>query len=93
MTVFGKGSKTNTIILPNGAYVRANTDWLAACRYGVGICWTPMSKPRHGWSLCFNEAVEKFDVKRFVDTVAETGAEYLIFTAITEADAKAQKCC
>lgn len=65
----------------DGTYVRANTDWLAACRYGVGICWTPASMPRHGWPVPFRQAVENFDVDRFVDNIAETGAEYLIFTA------------
>jgi hypothetical protein len=69
------------IVGADGTYVRANTDWLAACRYGVGICWTPVSKPRQGWPICFSEAVKNFDVKRFVDTIADTGAQYLIFTA------------
>jgi hypothetical protein len=40
-----------------------------------------VSKPREGWPVSFRDAVNNFDVKRFVDTVEETGAKYLIFTA------------
>ena len=30
------------------SYVRANTDWLAKCRYGIGVHWTAQTVPRHG---------------------------------------------
>ncbi|MHC4153858.1 MAG: twin-arginine translocation signal domain-containing protein [Planctomycetota bacterium] len=76
-----ESDRPNEIVGGDRTYVRANTDWLGACRYGVGICWTPVSKPRQGWPICFSQAVKNFDVNRFVDTVAEVGAEYLIFTA------------
>jgi hypothetical protein len=69
------------IVDGDGTYVRANTDWLAACRYGVGVCWTAESMPREGWPVPFREAVKNFDVRRFVDTIAQTGAQYVIFTA------------
>ncbi|MHC4572839.1 MAG: alpha-L-fucosidase [Planctomycetota bacterium] len=82
---FGKSradsNTPNEIAGGDESYERANTDWLAACRYGVGVCWTAESRPRQGWPVSFTEAVKNFDVGRFVDTIARTGAEYLIFTA------------
>jgi alpha-L-fucosidase len=64
-----------------GAYSRANTDWLARCRYGIGVHWTAQTVPRRGSPLPFPEAVGAFDVKRFVDTLVYAGAEYLLFTS------------
>jgi hypothetical protein len=62
-------------------YVRASTDWLAECRLGIGVHWTAQTVPRHGAPLPFQKAVDAFDVKRFVDALAEAGADYLLFTA------------
>ena len=62
-------------------YTRANTDWLAKCRYGVGVHWTAQTVPRHGYPLPFQKAVDAFDVKRFVDQMAYAGADYLLFTS------------
>lgn len=62
-------------------YVRANTDWLAKCRYGIGVHWTAQTVPRHGAPLPFQKAVDAFDVKKFVDQVVYAGADYLLFTA------------
>jgi alpha-L-fucosidase len=62
-------------------YVRADTDWLARCRYGIGVHWTAQTAARHGPSLSFQEAVDAFDVKKFVDQLAQAGADYLLFTA------------
>jgi alpha-L-fucosidase len=62
-------------------YVRANTDWLAKCRFGIGVHWTAYTVPRNGPPLPFQEAVDKFDVKRFVDQMAYAGADYLLFTS------------
>jgi len=28
-------------------YQRANTDWLAKCRYGIAVHWTAQTVPRH----------------------------------------------
>jgi alpha-L-fucosidase len=75
------------VSLPSGEpaksppYQRANTDWLAKCRYGVGLHWTAQSVPRHGAPLPFQKAVEAFDVKRLVDQLAYAGADYLLFTS------------
>jgi alpha-L-fucosidase len=62
-------------------YQRANTDWLAKCRYGVGVHWTAQTAPRVGQPLPFQKAVEAFDVKRFIDALVYAGADYLLFTA------------
>ena len=63
-----------------GEYVMANTDWLAACRYGVGVHWTAQTVPLEGEPLPFREAVGAFDLESFVNDVDEAGAEYVLFT-------------
>ncbi len=65
---------------PTGRYIRANADWLAACTYGVGIHWTAKSTPRSGPPVPFPNAVDQFDVDHFANTIAETGADYVLFT-------------
>lgn len=62
-------------------YVRADTDWLAKCRYGIGIHWTAQTVPRHGDPLPFQRAVDAFKLKDFVDQVQYAGADYVLFTA------------
>ncbi len=64
----------------NKPYVRANTDWLAKCRYGVGVHWTAQTMPRKGPPLSFQKAVAAFDVKRFVAQLVYAGADYLLLT-------------
>jgi hypothetical protein len=54
---------------PDKPYVRANTDWLARYRYGIGVHWTAQTVPRHGSPLPFQQAVDAFDVKKFVKRV------------------------
>ena len=66
---------------PPRAYQPANTDWLAKCRYGIGVHWTAQTVPRHGAALPFQKAVDAFDVKRFVDQLTYAGADYLLFTS------------
>ncbi len=62
-------------------YQRANTDWLAKCRFGIGIHWTVQTVPRSGPALPFQKAVDCFDLKKFMDQLAYAGADYLLFTA------------
>ena len=71
-----------------GPYKRASTDWLAKCRYGVGVHWTAQTVPRHGSPLPFQKAVDVFDVKKFVDQLTYADADYLLFTATMPC-----KCC
>jgi len=66
---------------PPRTYQRANTDWLAKCRYGIGVHWTAQTVPRHGAPLPFQEAVDAFDVKRFMEQLTYAGADYLLFTS------------
>ena len=63
------------------AYTRANTDWLAKLRYGIGVHWTAQSVPRQGPPLPFRQAVDAFDLKAFVAQVRHAGADYVLFTA------------
>jgi alpha-L-fucosidase len=63
------------------SYARANTDWLAKCRFGIGVHWTAQTVPRHGDPLPFKHAVEAFKLQAFVDQVRYAGADYVLFTA------------
>ena len=65
---------------PPKSYVRASTDWLAKCRYGVGVHWTAQTVPRTGPPLPFQKAVDAFDLKRFAEAVVYAGADYVLFT-------------
>ncbi len=50
---------------------------------GYGLCfhWTTWTMPRHGELLPFEEAINAFDVGRFANMVAQTGASYCFVTA------------
>ncbi len=64
------------------AYVKADTDWLAACHFGISTHWTAQSQPvgEDDW-LPFEEAVNHFDAERYVQQASEAGAQYIIFTS------------
>jgi alpha-L-fucosidase len=62
-------------------YVRANTDWLAKCRFGIGIHWTAQTVPRSGPPKPFQKAVADFDLQGFIAAVEHAGADYVLFTA------------
>ncbi len=62
-------------------YKRANTDWLAKCRFGIGVHWTAQTVPRSGPPKPFQKAVSGFDLDGFVKAVEHTGADYVLFTA------------
>ena len=59
---------------------RASTEWLAKAGYGLMFHWTSQSIGKDGTHKPYAQAVDDFDVKRFADMVAETGAGYVIFT-------------
>lgn len=44
------------------SYKRANTDWLAKCRFGIGIHWTAQTVPRSSSPKPFQKAVGDFDL-------------------------------
>lgn len=82
LALAGLGMQAVPLIAKETAgYIRANTDWLAKCRYGIGVHWTAQSVPRHGDPLPFQQAVEAFRLKEFVEQVRYTGADYVLFTA------------
>lgn len=60
---------------------RANTDWFVRAGYGFFNHWTSQVPPLRGKIKPYAQAVEEFDVSKYVNMVAETGAGYLIFTA------------
>ena len=61
-------------------YKRANTDWLAKCRFGIGVHWTAQTVPRSGSPKPFQKAVADFDLNGFIKTVEHAGADYVLFT-------------
>jgi len=62
-------------------YPRANTDWLATCRFGIGVHWTAQTVPRRGSPKPFQKAVADFDLDVFIRAVERAGADYVLFTA------------
>jgi hypothetical protein len=73
----GRAAPTTT-----STYKRADASWFAACPFGVSTHWTALSQAVHpaDWRP-FPETVAKFDVERFADNIAASGASYLIFTS------------
>jgi hypothetical protein len=57
---------------PN-CYVRADTDWLAKCRFGIGIHWTAQTVPRRGSPKPFQKAVADFDLPHDTPHAASQG--------------------
>ena len=66
---------------PNSSYKRANTDWLAKCRFGIGVHWTAQTVPRSGQPKPFQKAVDEFDLDGFIAAVEYAGADYVLFTS------------
>lgn len=64
------------------AYRQANTDWFAASKFGISSHWTAQSKPVgiDDW-VPFEETVNHFDPKAYVEQAAGAGAQYIIFTS------------
>lgn len=69
---------------PPVPWKRANTDWMRDARWGVMTHYLPdlpsAKEPAAMTVGEWNRLVEAFDVSRFADTIAGTGAGYLIFT-------------
>ena len=53
---------------------------LQSCGLGVGMHWTTWTAPRTGNILSFPDAVEALDVDRLAGTLADAGAQHLLFT-------------
>lgn len=61
-------------------YPRASTDWLAGA-FGIGVHWTTWSTDLNGEKNSFDEAVDAFDIPRFVAQLKQAKADYIIFTS------------
>jgi alpha-L-fucosidase len=61
---------------------RASTRWFGNTKYGLMVHWMPGVMPRRGSAKSFPDAVRDFKVDKFADMVKQTGASYLIFTAV-----------
>ena len=59
---------------------RASTEWMVKAGYGLMFHWTSQSVNPDGAIKPYEQAVNEFDVTRFVNQVEETGAGYVIFT-------------
>ena len=83
-----KGIGSSTLIAVAGRsaqaaeYHRADASWLAASSFGVSTHWTAQSQTvgADDW-LPFEETVARFNAREYVDKIAATGAQYIIFTA------------
>lgn len=60
--------------------LRADARWMPRARYGVMFHWTKRTLPRSGPPKPYSDAVEAFDVERFADQVASTGAGFVVLT-------------
>jgi len=71
-----------TVPSATSTYKRADASWFAACPFGVSTHWTALSQAVHpaDWRP-FPETVARFNVERFADNIAASGASYLIFTS------------
>ena len=64
----------------NGAAaVGGRADWMRGS-FGLSVHWTAQCALEDGTCLPLEEAVDRFDVKRFADTLEAAGARHCIFT-------------
>ena len=61
---------------------RVSSGWFAAAKYGLMVHWMPGVTPRSGQAKSLPDAVRDFNVDAFADMVKQSGATYLIFTAV-----------
>lgn len=82
----GFGAAALAAVAPRRAladtYSQADSSWLANCHFGISTHWTAQSFPvgADDW-VPFEEAVNRFSPKHYVEQIAGTGAEYVIFTS------------
>jgi Alpha-L-fucosidase len=60
--------------------VRSDARWMARETFGVGFHWTKRTMPRTGRAKSYDQAVTDFDVERFANQVASTGASFVVLT-------------
>jgi hypothetical protein len=74
-------AKPRTIALQNkqAAALRSSTKWMSDTKYGLMFTWTSTTMPRTGPQKSYEQAVNDFDVDKFADMVAGTGAGFVAF--------------
>jgi len=72
-------AKPNVIALQDkeAAALRSSTKWMVDSKYGLMITWTSVTMPQHGAQKSYEQAVKDFDVDKFADFVAGTGAGFV----------------
>jgi hypothetical protein len=61
------------------AKLRSSTKWMQDTKYGLMFTWTAATFPQHGPNKPYADQVRDFDVNRFADMVAGTGAGFIVF--------------
>jgi hypothetical protein len=56
---------------------RADTQWFREARFGLMCHWTSQTVPRNGPPKPYADAVRDFDVAKFTEQVAQTGARFV----------------
>ena len=59
--------------------LRSSTRWMQDAKYGLMFTWTAATFPQHGPNKPYAEQVRDFDVNRFANMVAGTGAGFVVF--------------
>jgi hypothetical protein len=60
---------------------RSDTKWMADAGYGLMFQWGGWGYPQHGPPKTWPRMIDDFNVESFVDTCAETGAAYVVWSA------------
>ena len=60
--------------------MRADVRWMGRESFGLGFHWTKRTMPRTGPAKPYAQAVADFDVARFAEQVASTGASFVYLT-------------
>jgi hypothetical protein len=59
---------------------KVDVGWMQKAGYGLMFHWTSQSMPREGDGLSYCEAVSRFPVDSFAETVSRMGAGFVVFT-------------
>jgi hypothetical protein len=68
-------------VLDQARAMRSDTSWMRQAKYGVQFHWTARSEPRTGPRKPYADAARDFAARAFAETVHESGAGYVIFSA------------
>jgi hypothetical protein len=60
---------------------RSDTKWMADAGYGLMFQWGEWGYPQHGPKKSWPEMINDFNIEKFADMCAETGADYVIWSA------------